>query len=186
MTRTQVTNDSWLDKGMGLTKTEDFDTIWGIHPVERGVIFMYGKPVEVPRWTQAYGISYRFSGKNHIADPIPDIIKPYHNWANSLGYGEFNQILVNWYEGGKDSVAAHRDLSLIPGSPVITYAMGSTRSLRVRQVGIKGFRDHPMPNGSYLVMGGAFQEEMTHEIPKIAEKKGIGKRISITFRQFKV
>lgn len=44
-----------------------------------------------------------------------------------------------------------------------------------------------MPDGTFLVMGGTFQKEFTHEVPKINGVKGenIGKRINITFRQFK-
>lgn len=41
-----------------------------------------------------------------------------------------------------------------------------------------------MPHGTVLVMGGKFNTEFTHEVPKIGGKKGeeTGKRINITFR----
>ena len=43
-----------------------------------------------------------------------------------------------------------------------------------------------MPDRTVLVMGGRFQKEFKHEVPKIAGGRGqrIGRRINITFRQF--
>ena len=132
--------------------------------------------------------------------------RPYLDWMNSLGYGEFNQFLVNWYQDGENYIGSHADdeKQLIPNSPIvsITLCMGGTfdesgnfnlgnnlipRKFRIRDKNKKIFEDVETTNGLVLVMGGKFQKEFKHEIVKIAGKKAslTGPRISITLRQFK-
>jgi alkylated DNA repair dioxygenase AlkB len=191
ISRTELTQDSWLDDlKLPQTLTSYFNILWNMHPVEYGKVKIYGKVLNTPRWQQTYGHEYKFSGINHEALPIPEEFYPYMTWVNSLDYGEYNQMLVNWYENGLHYIGKHSDdeNNMEKGSPIISISLGATRKFRLRKKSEKGiFKDISMTDGLVLVMGGAFQTELTHEVPKIIGEKGnnVGKRINITFRQFK-
>lgn len=187
---TNLTDNSWLDEGDLPEKlTENFDTLYNLHPDEYGKIIIFGKKIDTPRYQQTYGRDYTFSGINHAPLELPDEFKPFLEWANSLDYGPFNQVLVNWYANGNHYIGAHSDdeRQLIKHSPIVSISLGATRTFRLRKKGESGiFKDILMPDGTVLVMGGKFQSEFKHEVPKINGKKGhgVGRRINITFRQF--
>ena len=48
--------------------------MWSMHPVERHVIKMRGRPTRTRRWEQGYGIDYAFSGTVNHALLIPEIL----------------------------------------------------------------------------------------------------------------
>ncbi len=125
----------WLDKGMDswvdafflpeelIPDKETFDRFWKLHPEQYGKIKMAGKVINVPRWQQAYGRSYNFSGMDHKALPIPKELAPWIEFANKDHpsyltdlvdlYSDktpvYNQILLNWYGDGDHSIGAHAD-----------------------------------------------------------------------------
>jgi hypothetical protein len=43
--------------------------IWELHPAEFPEITIHGRLVRIPRWQQAYGRDYRFSGRVNRALP---------------------------------------------------------------------------------------------------------------------
>jgi len=92
MTRLDITPTCWLDS---LIVPEDivpdFDELWNTHPEEFTIVVMMGRPVRTPRWQQSFIQDYAFTGANHEAGELPDMVQPLLDWANSLGYGEFNQ-----------------------------------------------------------------------------------------------
>ena len=192
MIRHNLTDFSYMDIGMLPDYISDycFDTLWNIHPHDYGEIKIYGKVIKTPRWQQAYGRSYNFSGMNHVALDLPKEFQLFLDFVNSLDYGQFNQILINWYENGLHSIGKHSDdeRSLVPGSPIISISLGETRTFRLRKKCTDGiFKDIELTDRMLVVMGDDFQKEFTHEIPKVTGKKGeeLGRLISITFRQFK-
>ena len=66
----------WLERGkipFKLNK-EQYQSLWNSHPVERNEIFIFNKYHKVPRWQQAYGQNYHFSGNTAIAQPITDFL----------------------------------------------------------------------------------------------------------------
>lgn len=167
----------------------DFDTLWNIKPEELGQVMMYGKLVSTPRWIQSYGKSYRFSGTDHAAKELPAEFKPFLIWAKSLGYGDYNQVLVNHYIGPSHHISAHSDdeSQLVKNSPIISISLGAQRRFVIRRKSDKQIvRELEMPDRSYVVMGGSMQKRYTHEVPKITRKgiPAVDKRINITFRQF--
>lgn len=125
----------WLDKGMDswidafflpdelIPDKPTFDRLWKLHPKEYGKICRGGKVISVPRWQQAYGRSYNFSGMDHKALPIPKELAPWIEFANKDHpryltdlvdlYSDktpvYNQILLNWYGDGDHSIGAHAD-----------------------------------------------------------------------------
>lgn len=171
------------------TDSYDFEELWNLHPEEYGEVILYGKRMKTPRWQQSYDLPYNFSGMLHDALPLPDQFKPFLDWANSLGLGEFNQKLINWYSNGHHYIGAHSDdeKQLVPNSPIVSISLGAERKFRLRLKGAKGiYKDILLPDRTALIMAGQFQKELTHEIVKISGKKGekVGRRINITFRQF--
>jgi len=183
--------ESWLEHAQLPEELAeiDFDTLWTEHPEEFGEVIIFGKKQKMPRWSQSYGADYIYSGVVHSAAPIPEVFQPFFDYANKLGKGKFAQMLVNWYQDGSHSIGRHRDdeKQLIPDSPIISFSLGATRKFRVRDYKDKKIlQDIDMQHGDILVMGGKFQKDLTHEVPKITGKKGenTGPRINITFRQY--
>lgn len=93
--RIYLSNGSWLDFFPMKKNIISFADIWSIKPKERGKVKIYGKMIDVPRFQKSYGKDYTFSGIIHKSDPIPNNMFTLLEWINSLGYGIFNQILIN-------------------------------------------------------------------------------------------
>jgi alkylated DNA repair dioxygenase AlkB len=189
----KVSESSYLCTGnipAELLKT-NFESLWELHPVEHGTIVMRGKTIEVPRWQQSYDLTYTFSGTSQVGVSLPEVLKPYSEWVNSLGFGDFNQKFVNWYSNGHHYIGPHCDdeKQIVKGSPIVSISLGQTRKFRIRHFKTKAiFHDIELGNGAVVIMGGNFQKEFTHEIVKVNGKKGegVGKRINLTFRNFKL
>lgn len=79
-----------------------FNQLWHTHPEEHGTVMIFGKLTPIPRWQRSYGKDYYFSGTVSKGFPVSDELKPYLDWVNGLGYGNFNEILVNWYSDGSN------------------------------------------------------------------------------------
>lgn len=193
--RHQLSEESWLDEFVmpqAMAGKESFDALWTQHPEEFNQIKLFGKLVTIPRWQRSYGRDYKFSGVVSKGHELPDVLKPYLSWVNSLGYGEFNEVLVNWYQDGAHYIGSHADdeQQLKPDSPIVTITLclpGIPRKFRIRDKTTKEIlEDFPTTNGFVLVMGGKFQKEYKHEIVRMtgSQASKAGARISLTFRQF--
>lgn len=183
--REYLSKDAWMD-----FHTMDLEVdLWSLCPDKQEKITMFNKESDVPRFQQSYGRSYYFSGLMHEADPIPDLLKPILEKVNNMGYGIFNQILLNWYANGHMYIASHADKmdQMVKDSVIVSISIGATRTFRIRDMNKNIIKDYSLKSGDVVVMGGKMQEQFKHEIVKISGKKGlkVGRRINITFRQFK-
>ena len=61
-----------------------FGTLWAQHPKEYHQIHMYGRLISTPRWQQAYGHDYRYTGNLNKALPIPSVVEPLLTWAQDI------------------------------------------------------------------------------------------------------
>jgi alkylated DNA repair dioxygenase AlkB len=167
----------------------DYDKYWNMHPKEFGEVMMCGNLVKTPRWQQSYGKPYYFTGINHDALEMTDDIKELLDFINNLGYEEYNQVLINWYEDGNHYIGSHSDdeSQLVNGSSIMTLSLGETMVFRIRNKFKNNIiEDIEVKDGMILVMGGRFQKKFKHEIVKITSKKNkVESRISVTFRKFK-
>ena len=50
-----------------------FEEVWNMHPVAYTEIMMHGKKVMTPRWQQAFGKDYLYSGQSNRALPVPPL-----------------------------------------------------------------------------------------------------------------
>lgn len=194
----KLDDECWIEQGfIPSSITYDFDALWLLHPEEYGKVRYMGRTMNTPRWQQTYLRNYTFSGMNHEALPLPNVLEPFLAFANHMiegfnnGQWAFNQVLVNWYINGHHYIGPHSDseIQLVEDSPVLSISLGQERIFRVKKIGDNNEKaiDIPMPDKSYIVMAGKMQKKYLHEVPKVNGIKGsdMKRRINITFRVFK-
>ncbi len=163
----------------------NFETLWQLHPEEHAEIFLHGRTVKIPRWQQAFGEDYHFSGKVSVASPIPSELEPVWRWACEAIDSRLNGLLLNWYDARLGHyIGKHRDSTthMIEQAPIVTVSLGEERTFRMRPYGGQGFHDVPMPDGTVIVVPYDTNLRWTHEVPKSTRAKD--RRISITLRAF--
>jgi alkylated DNA repair dioxygenase AlkB len=162
-----------------------FDAFWALHPDKLHAVRLFGRRVAVPRWSEAYGQDYRYSGTLHRASPVPDMLAPLLAWSKIEVEERLNGVLVNWYDGSLGhKIGPHRDAEkeLVVGAPIITISFGETRSFRLRPYKGRAVHDIEVADNSVLVLPYATNLAFTHEVP--ASKRRMGRRISVTLRDF--
>lgn len=165
---------------------DGFAALWNLHPAEHHEIRIHGRLVRTPRWQQAYGADYHFTGQTFDSEPTPQQIAPFLDWARGAVFSELNGILVNWYDGQFDHyIGKHRDSvsNMVEGAPIATVSLGEERKFRMRPWKRSGFLDFPATAGSVFVIPYNTNLAWTHEVPP--SKKQNGRRISVTMRAFK-
>jgi len=167
------------------TAATEFETLWALHPSQSNEILIHGRMVPIPRWQQAYGRDYQFSGSVSQALPVPNILGPFLVWAREAVDARLNGLLLNWYEAERRHyIGAHRDSrhGLVTGTPIVTISLGDERIFRLRIPKERGFTDFEATHGAVFVMPWETNLHVKHEVPKAARAKG--RRISITARAF--
>ena len=162
-----------------------FDELWAMHTDEYHEIQMPGGLVKTPRWQQAFGADYHYTGKVNKALPIPPLLEPIFEWTKQSIDPRLNGILLNWYEGKfKHYIGKHRDstINMIAGAPIVTISLGEERIFRLRPWKWTGYRDFPASSGTVFVMPFETNLRWTHEVPHF--EKYQGRRISVTLRAF--
>lgn len=166
---------------------DGFEALWRLHPADRHMVFVHGRPVELPRWQQAYGVDYRFSGQLSEAAPVPPLLDPYLDWARAALDPRHNSLLLNWYDAAeRHYIGKHRDSDIdrVPGTDIVTVSLGEQRVMRLRPYRAAGKVDIPVPDGAVVIIPWATNRAWTHEVPHFARYRG--RRISITLRAFDV
>lgn len=126
-------------------------------------------------------IGYKYSNQLSKSKPLTPALNKLIQIVNKEFKGNFNGILVNEYIDGKDTIGEHSDDEKGLGiAGVIGISIGATRKFRIRNKKTKEKTDILMTDGMILQMGGDFQKEFTHEIPREAKVKE--SRLSFTFR----
>ncbi len=162
-----------------------FEELWGLHPDEYHVIEIHGRAVKTPRWQQAYGADYYYTGRVNKALPVPPLLQPLLDWSREIVATELNGILLNWYDGSKGHyIGKHRDSikNMVTGSPIVTISLGEERTFRLRPWRQTSFQDFPVLDGTVIVMPYDTNLAWTHEVPTRAKRQG--RRISVTIRAF--
>lgn len=163
----------------------EFEALWNLHPHEYHEIKIHGRLVKTPRWQQAYGADYHYTGRVNRALPVPHLIEPLLSWARTAIHAKLNGILINWYDGRLGHyIGKHRDSTknMVVGAPILTISFGEDRVFRLRPWKGTGVRDFRAVNGSIFIMPYDTNLAWTHEVPRSASHQG--RRISVTLRAF--
>jgi alkylated DNA repair dioxygenase AlkB len=164
-----------------------FGELWELHPAQFYEMKQpfTGTSVPVPRWQQAYGRDYRYSGNVNRALPIPELLQPFLAWARAAIDARLNGLLVNWYDAAlAHRIGAHRDsiAGLVEGAPIVTVSIGAGRAFRLWPAKGKGFVDFEAVHGSVFVLPWETNRTVKHGVPHRAGDSG--RRISVTARAF--
>ena len=166
----QLTENSFVEHGMipldlHIRDLDVFDAFWHSNT----------KVLNNFRYCQVYGRSLFDSL------PISPFLQRYVDWVSDKEGIEYNSVVVNWYDGDYNHYIGWHRYS--DESNVYTISFGSGRMFMIRSNNncIDSYM-HSTHN-SYIVMGGNFQKEFTHNIQNTKKEKE--KRISITIRRFK-
>jgi alkylated DNA repair dioxygenase AlkB len=162
-----------------------FERLWALHPETFHRIKMHGKEVATPRWQQAYGADYRYTGNVNRALPVPAELAAIHAWLRARIDPRLNGLLLNWYDAEHAHyIGRHRDSTsnMIDGAPIVTVSFGAERVFRLRRWKGDETLELPTGNGTLIVMPYATNLAWTHEVPHHAKSRG--RRISITARGF--
>ena len=132
---------------------------------------------------------YAYSGCVMRAHPLCADLSMLMTSVNEQFHAAFNAILVNVYEG-TDFIGTHSDdeKCLDPTAGVVSLTVGAMRTFRIRDKQSKAIvKDLWVPSQTLIQMGGAFQSEFKHEIPKVKKADlPVGTRWSFTFRKHKI
>jgi len=131
---------------------------------------------------------YRYSKQIMISQRMPDYMTDIMNRVNQFLFScnfdiNFNAILLNMYEHGKEYISAHSDSEIgLKNNVVATISVGQNRIFRIRDKSTNNIViDVPTYEKGLLLMMGNFQKYYTHEIP--IEKYILDPRWSLTFRE---
>ena len=81
-TKTYLDEKSWIIQSNLPTNIDyNFDKLWNLHPSEYGIVKIFDKLIPTPRYTQNYGKSYWYNGMMHNAVELPEVFKPFLEWA---------------------------------------------------------------------------------------------------------
>jgi alkylated DNA repair dioxygenase AlkB len=161
-----------------------FDRLWALHPPEYHEIKMHGRLVKTPRWQQAYGADYRYTGRVNRALPVTPEMEPYLQWCHGID-PRLDGLLFNWYDASEEHyIGPHRDSTsgMIEGAPIVTISLGATRTFRFKRWRSEGKLDLVADSGSVVLIPYATNLVWTHEVPHFTRDRG--RRISITLRAF--
>lgn len=104
----QLSKTAWTES-LRLNFNVDVEMLWKMCPTEHSKFYFGTQEIDNPRFDLTFGRDYTFSKINHIALPIPETLQPLLNYVNGLGYGEFNQMFINYYRNGHDYIGRHPD-----------------------------------------------------------------------------
>jgi alkylated DNA repair dioxygenase AlkB len=163
-----------------------FAELWALHPERFHTVTQpfTGRAIPLPRWQQAYGREYRYTGSINRALPIPPLLEPYLVWARRRLDARLNGLLLNWYDAAlRHYIGPHRDSTagLVEGAPIVTISLGATRRFRLRPKG-GAFVDFEATDGAVFVLPWETNLAAKHAVPLRAGDTG--RRISITIRAF--
>lgn len=141
--------------------------------------------VKTPRWQQAYGRDYTYSGSRNNALQIPPLLAPLLDWARRSIDVRLDSMLLNWYDAELGHyIGRHRDdeRQLLVGAPIVTISFGAPRVFRLRPWRGQGFVDYPVEEGTVIILPWETNTRWTHEVPH--GKRFTGRRVSVTLRAF--
>jgi len=154
--------------------------------IPKPCVYYYGKTAIQHRdigFFSNTSIGYYYSGQLTKSIPLTTNLSILLDKVNKVFNSNFNGILINKYNDGTEYVGAHSDnIQYLDSIGVVAISYGTIRKFRIRDKETRKIvKDIPTEEGLFIHMGGNFQKEFTHEIPKQMKIKGC--RYSFTFRK---
>ncbi len=197
----------WLSKELIDYATKNYQTLFAIHPIQKGKVVLYDQEFESPRWHRSYlhqpkreqgKTSYMYSGiepYEELALPLP--FQPFLDFLNATEEtNKYNQVIVNWYANGNDYIKPHSDCQIGMATNVsiviITLCEDETkpRELILKSKNLKNeMNDNlyssvkiKLEHACIVTMHGDTQTKFRHGVSKALDNHT--SRISLTFRKF--
>jgi alkylated DNA repair dioxygenase AlkB len=189
--------NSWvlyMPKFLPLDITKDYFDY--LHPQQNNIewqtetIKIFGKSIVVPRLVAWYGDkNYSYSGVVHLAKNWDEKLVEINNLIRKLNtkllpkfHNQYNSVLLNFYANGDQYMGYHKDNEKSLGNqPIIaSVSLGANRKFSCKASQTNQIVNFNLQNGSLLLMGGDFQKDFSHALPK--QKKVEKSRINLTFR----
>lgn len=123
---------------------DEFEMLWKEHSFEFYQIHIHGRTVATPRWQQAYGRDYHYTGRSNTAHPLLPVLQPLVAWCQLHIDEQFNGVLLNWYDAAQGHyIGKHRDSTknMAYGCPIVTISFGRGRTFRMRPWNGPGYQD---------------------------------------------
>jgi alkylated DNA repair dioxygenase AlkB len=154
---------------------------------EQREIVLFGRRILQPRLIAWAGqLGYRYSGQTLEPRAAPPSLARLVALVVDATQLQFNHVLVNRYRNESDSMGFHSDdePELGPEPQLASLSLGAARRLALapkRKSTRLPLRHVVLEHGDLLVMGGAFQHELRHGVPR--SRVPMGERVSLTFRR---
>jgi alkylated DNA repair dioxygenase AlkB len=174
--RIELDERSWVDYCPGWLRGADaaFEELAGAANWQQRTVTMWENEVLEPRLTAGWAVD---------GSDAPPLLRMLCDTLSERYAATFDQVWVNLYRDGRDSVAWHgdRNRKVMTRPLVATVSLGARRRFLLRRRGTAAAAQVLEPGcGDLVVMGGACQAEWEHMVPKTA--KPVGARMSVTIR----
>ena len=174
--------------------SDEFERLWRLSPPTKPTGVVCGRSVTFPRYTQAFGQDYGFSGQVSAAE-VTTSAPGYELYSRWMTEAQLNGVLVNWYDAAHgDYIGPHSDdeKQLDGTAPIVSITFCSDdahfRRFRLKPKKANGKQvEVDLRNGDVVVMGGTCQKTHKHEIMpprKTFPHEHAGRRINVTLRRF--
>ncbi len=152
---------------------------------QHDVIKMFGKEIVTKRkvaFLGDEGISYKYSGKNKIAENWLKFILEIKSTVEQISGEKFNACLLNYYHNGSEAMSWHSDneKEILKHSAIASVSFGAERKFGFKHNFTKEEISLILENGSLLIMKDETQIYWKHKL--YIESKITQPRINLTFR----
>ena len=152
---------------------------------QHDVVKIFGKEIITKRkvaFLGDEGISYKYSGKNKIAENWLKFILEIKSAVEEISGENFNACLLNYYHNGSEAMSWHSDneKEILKHSAIASVSFGAERKFGFKHNFTKEEISLMLENGSLLIMKDETQIYWKHKLytnAKITEP-----RINLTFR----
>ena len=152
---------------------------------QHDVVKIFGKEIITKRkvaFLGDEGISYKYSGKNKIAENWLKFILEIKSTVEQISGEKFNACLLNYYHNGSEAMSWHSDneKEILKHSAIASVSFGAERKFGFKHNFSKEEIFLMLENGSLLIMKDETQIYWKHKLytnAKITEP-----RINLTFR----
>lgn len=152
---------------------------------QHDVVKIFGKEITTKRkvtFLGDEGISYKYSGKNKIAENWLKFILEIKSTVEQISGEKFNACLLNYYHNGSEAMSWHSDneKEILKHSAIASVSFGAERKFGFKHNFTKEEISLILENGSLLTMKDEIQKYWKHKL--FIESKITEPRINLTFR----